>query len=847
MNRTNPPTRAARGARRFAAKGLDATQPQRNVSGSEHASQAVRDALRLEGTARLVLEALVAADIRFSIPDLTSATNQEAPRAIEHLVRLGLIVRSDEREVGLAPEASDAVREIVVPSPSVWNRLLDLGQRRLAAFPGDPNVVLFAARTLAHAGHGRDALLVLERHVSGRSAMPSRELTSAIRDVVSADAAMAGSARALLARRQLRWGDVDGALCTLTGIETGGEAPDVARRIHRLRAAALLRAGQASVARGELDRAAAIEGAERDLALALARAELEIFRGRLRRARRRLAALKPVSRTDTALDARRLTLIALSYYLEDRFAAAVAFARRARGVRRLYDALPDPLGGGLEILALAGSGETARAVAVADELATDCRGLLGHAVATLFRATALARSVPLHDTLDAGEAGLLEIGQRGDRISECFACLPIGWAMLISGEVDRAEAVFQRVAAIVDDPGLLALRPAVERCLAWVARVRGNIEECRARLRRAYELQPTSAVIRFETWAMAAVPDMPEPRADDLPAPMAALAYARMAERALEERRPTVALICTDRAEALSQRSGLPHDAAYVSFVRAQALLDLGELSLARQAISACETLAGKVGPVLLRVPAALVRAAIADRSGDLACYVASIAQVQRLACDFLVDDGLRKACTRVGLTLEDSPRSGTRPLEFDVSRLGLDRPVDAIWQIGSSVYLLAHDERPQDEFDLLVDLVDRKLEGHRFQHDARRQPKLLRLCALLGEIPEGVGPEEAYLAAWEAVQYHPLRHRNTVYVAVGRLRKLLRKLFGREVIAESAEGRYQLTAGLRVAVRCDAASHWPGSTAPAAKRRRDVPRAVALWHAALGTAARQTPPTLLH
>ena len=47
----------------------------------------------------------------------------------------------------------------------------------------------------------------------------------------------------------------------------------------------------------------------------------------------------------------------------------------------------------------------------------------------------------------------------------------------------------------------------------------------------------------------------------------------------------------------------------------------------------------------------------------------------------------------------------------------------------------------------------------------------------------------------WGASTYHPLRHRNTIYVALTRLRESLRHLIDGEVLVEVAEGRYRLEA----------------------------------------------------
>jgi hypothetical protein len=77
-------------------------------------------------------------------------------------------------------------------------------------------------------------------------------------------------------------------------------------------------------------------------------------------------------------------------------------------------------------------------------------------------------------------------------------------------------------------------------------------------------------------------------------------------------------------------------------------------------------------------------------------------------------------------------------------------------------------------------------------------------LCELLAALIEAggavVSPEALFLAVWGGVEYHPLRHRNTLYVALKRLRAALRELRGDDVeIIETAAG------GWRLADRIDA------------------------------------------
>lgn len=63
-------------------------------------------------------------------------------------------------------------------------------------------------------------------------------------------------------------------------------------------------------------------------------------------------------------------------------------------------------------------------------------------------------------------------------------------------------------------------------------------------------------------------------------------------------------------------------------------------------------------------------------------------------------------------------------------------------------------------------------------------------LVALLTAGEDGISAERLFLEVWGGREYHPLRHRNTVYVAINRLRQLLRELLpGREVVETTPSG----------------------------------------------------------
>lgn len=81
-------------------------------------------------------------------------------------------------------------------------------------------------------------------------------------------------------------------------------------------------------------------------------------------------------------------------------------------------------------------------------------------------------------------------------------------------------------------------------------------------------------------------------------------------------------------------------------------------------------------------------------------------------------------------------------------------------------------------------------------------RPLLSQLLSQLLFAPiEGASAERLFYEVWGGRDYHPLQHRNTIYVAIGRLRQALRELLpGRELI-ETAPGGWRLVESVSVCV----------------------------------------------
>jgi DNA-binding winged helix-turn-helix (wHTH) protein len=83
--------------------------------------------------------------------------------------------------------------------------------------------------------------------------------------------------------------------------------------------------------------------------------------------------------------------------------------------------------------------------------------------------------------------------------------------------------------------------------------------------------------------------------------------------------------------------------------------------------------------------------------------------------------------------------------------------------------------------------------------------------CALLSVLiqarGEAVTPEQLYTRVWQVSEYHPLRHRNALYVAINRLRKSLREVLAERDVVERASSGWRLATDIDACVAVPARS----------------------------------------
>lgn len=200
-----------------------------------------------------------------------------------------------------------------------------------------------------------------------------------------------------------------------------------------------------------------------------------------------------------------------------------------------------------------------------------------------------------------------------------------------------------------------------------------------------------------------------------------------------------------------------------------------GDLAMAEEALARGGALAADHGFEVLRLRAILVRAAVLCRKGD------------RMAAEPLLTEVL--AHGRV--------RSAGLELLF-ASALGSQRDHELAAGLAAHLAVLGLRQPAAPQPEVVVDVAGATITTRRAVVKGRSIACALLAC-LADARGEVVPPDVLYRAAWEATEYHPLRDRNRLYVAVKRLRTTLTELCGddRGALIETRSGGWRLAAGV--------------------------------------------------
>ena len=815
-----------------------------------NATNALRSSveLRAKGAGRKLLALLAAAEGPLDESELLRVLGRGARESIDELRKHLLILRDGARIALAPPVVSLALEALGLPEPATWRMLVALGERALAASAHDDAALLVTARAQLALGNVELALHTLRTHPIARAAAPTAAIERVLRDAAVRSAPHASTALRLLARELLRVGDYDSARRTLDELPAPVSREE-AERVALLRAESHIRAGEPDAAQRALDAlarvtakaAAAAKGSARSKSNAkggngkvgadartrspsgggdavsagvvLTLAQLAILRGELAPARATLIALAPHTTAVPQLEARRAVEIAASHLYEERYELTHAWTSRARAAQKAGGIPVERVVTILDVHALLGLGEVDRAEEV---LARETRGRPdGGAleIASLVRRGELVRA------LEVADSAIAALDQRADRLFRSVLARDLVRACIGTGELARADRMLKLAESAADDPGLAALRPICDAERARLADAEGDRARAKKSIERAFARIPDSPFIAVDRDVMsgvmpklAAAQTSPRLSADaDMGPPPVARAYAtlRGAELALELGDLAAALDGAELAERYHATARLWYETARARLVRAEALTRMhrdvsaeparGKLrARAVRALDGCEEMTTAYGYAPMAAACAVIRAALEESSGDLAAAALALAAAVRAAGEGL-DAALARAAARLGVSAREPRGAGPRPYAARIDRLGLLGAADVVWRVGPRTYLRRKDEEAPEPVACIVDVGGRRVRSGSGSELELPEQRLALLSLLAESGAAGASLEEIFAGVWGGT-FHPLRHRNAVYVALARLKESLRP-FAREVRITHDGDRYRLAGPLPVAV----------------------------------------------
>ncbi len=423
----------------------------------------------------------------------------------------------------------------------------------------------------------------------------------------------------------------------------------------------------------------------------------------------------------------------------------------------------------------------------------------------------------------AGGLALLERHQReleagAEHTFALMAGYYLGVAWTGLGAHDRGSRMLERTCARARETGM-ATTAAQNQALAAVAALEGGrLDAARADAVAVRGLAGGPVYARF--WAGVVLARLAA-LDGDVAAARAALEVA-IDEGPGRDRAPIAALGELERAElellggdpgrALARAGAAAHlfGSGERRLLEARARV-IGALALASTGQAADRVLAGRelaearalaaprgYGGVLARialVDAALRRAA-GDEAGANACLDAALAVAPT-------------PTTALDTQLLRAARAAQAPAGMPV---GLERLIAALGFRGAPRYQVrgrdgqiarASEARaPVGEHDLVIDLPRHAIDAPLHGRGVRGYPVACALLAhLVANDPAVVGPEPLYLGVWRGREYHPLRHRNTVYVGISRLRRALAQLLPGQTVIETTPTGWRLATGVRAVV----------------------------------------------
>lgn len=827
----------------------DAASPAAGEPGGSGLDQTLAE---IEPGARALLLALSSARSRFVADELAVIAGDDAPRLLRELARRFLVDTGRPHVM-----VHELVRDAVLRTTSrrdlaaAHRSAADVHRARLE--PGladegrktaiDPTDAVDAIHHLIRAGEVDDAWELASRTyrtvaAAGLDHLLLDDLRALGAALVEAREPIVLMTARILVRRSL----IAEAAETLAAI---GDRGEVASQRW------LVLAGEVAQRRGRLGeaedlfrraRAKADSAAER-FQSALAIADIASLRGRNKEARAVLdEALREHPEATPRERARLGWSTALSYVIEERFAAAAAAARSAADA--ISGAGLDDLElllAMLEVLARCEVDDVAGSQVLLERVVSRAAamGALREHVVDLYAGILRTFSGDAVGGREVLGRAFAHLAGHADHVMSSIGGYYLVRAMLALGDVAGALDMSARMTRLASDSGLESLAPHGRAAQAEAHLIAGRLPEARALAEAALGGGRPGAGARFlarcvlarasaiegdvagarriladaEADALASCEDAAGDEAT-LAAGRASLRAAADLERAgmeLHGGDTEVAAASAERALAHYQRTGRSGMVARASVARAAALVvraadpaRTSDLDAAAALLTDADRAAEAGGHARVRCRVALVRAALIMRRGDPAAAHAEL-RAAAAAPWAMGEHGEARALRAIVAGADVAP--GVRAV---LASLGLVAGArhKVTTRAGSRVVVDAELERVRGGHMLVVEPARAAITAHTDGRD--REPRVDRgrplACELLAALVEAQGQpvtaEQLFLGVWGGHEYHPLRHRNTVYVAVKRLRQTLRALLDddRELVETTAAG-WRLADGLDIAL----------------------------------------------
>ncbi|WP_428265623.1 AAA family ATPase [Haliangium sp.] len=510
---------------------------------------------------------------------------------------------------------------------------------------------------------------------------------------------------------------------------------------------------------------------------------------------------------------RRDWIVAVNYILGERFEEGVATAAGARAALAGHGADDlELLLAMLEVLGRAECNEAKMARRVFDEVLSRAgdAGRLRAPVVSVYRGVVLYSEGAVRAAHDALVDSIAYLDAHADHVMAVFARYYLCRTLVALGRAGEAVSLAAESAEIAAEAGLRALvcNGTAARADALVAC--GRMRESMAQAREV--LAGTEARANSRWLAAAALMRCLSLQGDidgarevcrEFEATVARASY----RLAIALERCTVELLGGDLnlAVALAEEAwhGYAADGRRWLEARAAATLSLAlvargratDLAAVEAPLARAETL-GRPDYPLVAAAAALARAALWARTGDRARGIDHLMATARAIA--ATDDSPQVALLRAGLEPDAPIAAGVRSL---ADRLGLSagRRYRALDRTRVRIATDADLARLRGRYELVVEPARAVITAGGTSESGRPLT-----CELLARLIEAQGrtvaAAELFRDVWGGREYHPLRHRNTVYVAVKRLRKTLRGLLGERAVIETASGGWRIADGLDAA-----------------------------------------------